>query len=242
MSLQVPAPDWQTEDGSVMLYHGDCIDLMDRLQDAVQAVVSDPPYGIRYSPGGGGGGIRRKDGSRYEKRFTGADVVHGDDRDFDPTPILQLDIPTILWGGNHYCSRLPDASRWLIWDKRRGTTTNDFADCEMAWTNCGGVARLRSHLWNGMLKDSERGIPRVHPTQKPIEIMQWCLEFVPDNAVILDPYMGSGTTGVACIRQGRKFMGIEIEKRFFDVACQRINDEWQQRHGQVGMFAQTQSN
>jgi site-specific DNA-methyltransferase (adenine-specific)/modification methylase len=139
--------------------------------ESVSGIVADPPYGIAYSPGGGGGGIRRKDGSRYEKRFTGKDLVVGDDKPFDPAFILALDAPTVLWGGNHFASRLPDSPSWLVWDKRRGTTVNDFADCEMAWTNLGGPARVFSHLWNGMLRDSEHGEARVHPTQKAVKVI-----------------------------------------------------------------------
>ncbi|MBE3132779.1 MAG: ParB N-terminal domain-containing protein [Acidobacteria bacterium] len=116
------------------------------------AVLADPPYGINYSPGGGGGGILRKDGSRYKKRFTGKDVVRGDDTPFSPTHLLEMNLPMILWGGNHYASRLPDSPSWLVWDKRRGTSVNDFADCELAWTNLGTVARVFAHMWNGMLK------------------------------------------------------------------------------------------
>lgn len=209
---------------SVVLYCGDCREILPTL-GRVDAVVTDPPYGIRYSPGAGGGGIRAKNGARYEKRFTGKDVVIGDDRPFDPAFLLSLDVPTIMWGGNHFASRLPDSPSWLVWDKRRGTTTNDFADCEIAWSNLGQPARCIPHLWNGMLRDSERGVPRVHATQKPIEVMEWCLKFVPANAGILDPFMGSGTTGVAAVRSGRAFTGIEIDEKYFDIACRRIADE-----------------
>jgi len=212
---------------SVTLMLGDCRDL---LPIECDAVVADPPYGISYSPGGGGGGIRRKDGTRYAKRFTGDDLVLHDDEAYDPAPILAMGKPTCLWGGNHFASRLPDSSGWLIWDKRRGTTRNDFADCEIAWTNQKRVARVLPHLWNGMLKDSERGIPRVHPTQKPVAVMEWCMDElkIPQGAVVLDPYMGSGTTGVACIRTGRKFIGIEKDPTYFEIAKKRIAAELSQ--------------
>ena len=133
----------------------------------------------------------------------------------------------VLWGANHYASRLPDASCWLTWDKRDGVCSNDQADCEHAWTNLGGPARVIRHLWNGMLKASERGEVRVHPTQKPVAVMEWVLGFVKAHT-ILDPFMGSGTTGVACARLGRRFIGCEIEPRYFDIACKRIEEAYRQ--------------
>lgn len=208
--------------GPHRLILGDCLEVMAEISDQIGAVVSDVPYGIAYSPGGGGGGITDKSGKRYEKRFTGENLVIGDDKPFDPAHILELGVPTILWGGNHYASRLPDSQSWLIWDKRRGTTTNDFADCELAWTNLGKPARLLPHMWNGMLRDSERGIPRVHATQKPIAVMEWCLGFIPPDLTIWDGYMGSGTTGVACVNMDRTFIGIELDPGYFDIACRRV--------------------
>ena len=209
--------------GDCRLILGDCLEVMPLL-GKVDAVVTDPPYGIGYSPGGGGGGITDANGKRYEKRFTGKDIVIGDNEPFDPAHILELQVPTIMWGGNHYASRLPDMSSWLVWDKRRGTAVNDFADCEIAWSNLKTPARCIPHMWNGMIRDSERGIPRVHATQKPIAIMEWCLGFLPDAKTILDPYMGSGTTLVACQRMGRHGTGIEIDPDYFEIACKRVDE------------------
>ncbi len=81
------------------------------------------------------------------------------------------------------------------------------------------------HIWDGMVRDSERGVKRVHPTQKPIALMEWCLKFMPKSELIYDPYMGSGTTGVACVRAGRAFIGCELEEEYFDAACERIRKE-----------------
>lgn len=92
----------------------------------------------------------------------------------------------------------------------------------MAWTNKKGVARVFRHQWDGMMRASERGVARVHPTQKPVELMKWCLQQIPDAKAILDPYMGSGTTGVASVIMGRQFIGIELDPGYFDVACKRI--------------------
>ena len=134
----------------------------------------------------------------------------------------------IFWGGNHYASRLPDSRGWLVWDKRGdpkfyGKTT--FSDCELAWTKgAGNAARMYKQIWNGIVREGEPAKVnqgRQHPTQKPVRLMEWCIGFFPDS-VILDPFMGSGTTGVACANLGRKFIGIEIEPKYFDIACERI--------------------
>lgn len=215
--------------GDCTLFLGDCLEILPTL-GKVDAVITDPPYGQSFSLGSGGGGIRTRSGERYAKTFVGRNLVKGDDKPFDPSPILSIGVPTVLWGANNFASRLPDSRSWLIWDKRCGTTRNDFADCECAWTNGDFVPRLAQHLWNGMLKDSERGEPRVHPTQKPVEIMAWAMReaSIPAGAVVLDAYMGSGTTGIACIRTGRKFIGIEIDPDYFQTAKERIEREYEQ--------------
>lgn len=167
-------------------------------------------------------------GGRYVSKFNNV-AIHGDDRPFDPSHLLEIAPSVLLWGANHFADRLPASSKWLVWDKRRGFTRNDFADCEIAWTNGRGPARLINHYWNGMMRDSEKGVPRVHPTQKPIVVMEWALgEVSSPGQLILDPYMGSGTTGVACIRTGRSFIGIEIDEGYFDIACKRIREAYAQ--------------
>ena len=204
----------------VTLYQGDCREVLPTL-GKVDACVSDPPYGIGFVHSGKGGKLARS------TSFGGVSIV-GDDAPFDPSPWLHFD-SVVLWGANHYASRLPDASCWLTWDKRDGVCSNDQADCEHAWTNLKGPARIKRHLWNGMLKASEKGQIRVHPTQKPIEVMEWCIRQLPDDAkTILDPFMGSGTTGVAAVKLGRKFLGIEIEPKYFDIACRRISEALRQ--------------
>ncbi|UIK04888.1 site-specific DNA-methyltransferase [Neorhizobium galegae] len=156
-------------------------------------------------------------------------AIHGDDKPFDPRHMVSAAPVVVLWGANHFADKLPASSKWLIWDKRKGFTRNDFADCEIAWTNQKGVARLIAHYWNGMMRDSEKGVPRVHPTQKPIVVMEWALREVSTvGQLILDPYMGSGTTGVACVKSGRPFVGIEIDNGYFEIACERIRKAYAQ--------------
>jgi len=199
--------------GNCTLYLGDCREILPTL-GKVDAVVTDPPYGISYkSPSGKGRTFR----GNY-------DVIEGDTEPFNPLPLL--DYPqVVMFGANHYANKLPNSAKWLVWDKRAGMAQNNNSDCELAWVKNGGSARLITHLWNGMLKDSERDQQRVHPTQKPIAVMQWVLDQTTEqNETILDPYMGSGSTGVACVKSGRKFIGIEIDTNYFKIACERIEN------------------
>ena len=206
--------------GDATLYLGDCLEILPTLGQ-VDAVVADPPYGISFAHGGGGGKLARS------TQFAGA-AIHGDDSPFDPMPWLSFP-QVILWGGNHFASRLPDSACWLTWDKRDGVCSNDQADCEHAWTNIKGPARIKRLLWNGMLKATERGEVRVHPTQKPVALMEWCLNLAPKTTLtVADPFMGSGTTGVACANMGKTFYGIERERKYFDIACKRIEDAYRQ--------------
>lgn len=212
--------------GRATLYLGDCLAVLPTL-GPVDAVITDPPYGISYSPSGGGKGAF---GKPVYKRFTGTDVVRGDDRPFDPSPFINLAPTVILWGANNYAPRLPVSACWLIWDKREAESTLKFADCEMAWTSLPGQARIFRHLWNGVAKASEVGEPRVHPTQKPIALMQWCIKQakLPTPSVIFDPFMGSGTAGIAAVKAGHEFIGVEIDEKHFATSCQRIENAQRQ--------------
>ena len=198
------------------IYCGDCIPWLKSLPDEC-AIISDPPYGIDlatdYKARGRGNLAQCND---YPK-------VHGDNSPFDPSPLLQFQT-VVLFGANYYADKLPPSQRWLVWDKRRGIGINDQADCELIWTNQTGPARVFRHLWNGMLKDSERDQQRCHPTQKPVELISWIIETlkIPEDTVIVDPYIGSGTTAVACIRMGRHFLGCEIEPKYVEIANRRI--------------------
>jgi site-specific DNA-methyltransferase (adenine-specific) len=205
--------------GDATLYLGDCMEILPTLPDS--ACVTDPPYGIGYMAPTGVGGESRN----LQRRTYGP--IHGDDKPFDPTYWLHFR-EVILWGANHYADRLPASAGWLIWDKRDGMTPNNNSDCEIAWLKGGGSARMFRHLWNGMCQASEKGEVRAHPTQKPVALMAWCLGFVKARTV-LDPYMGSGTTGVACVNDGRAFIGIERDPTYFDIACKRIEQAYNQR-------------
>ena len=205
--------------GSAELWLGDCRDVLPQLS-GVDAVVTDPPYGI-----GEAAGKNASRGNLAVARDYGVETW--DDAPIDPDLMSAVRSAcrwAIIFGGNYY--DCPAASCWLVWDKENGG--NDFADCELAWTNLPKAGRRLRYMWNGMLRANNE--PRGdHPTQKPVGVMKWCLERLPEpNETILDPFMGSGTTGVAAVQMGRNFIGVEREPKYFDIACKRIEDAQRQ--------------
>lgn len=204
--------------GAATLYLGDCREILPTL-GRVDAVVTDPPYGIGFLKGAGGKGLQAK--TRPLR-----DAVIGDDAPFDPTPFL--DFPEVLmWGADHFSTRLPHG-RWLAWNKLGKMESFDsFSDVEFAWLNRIGAARIFNHMWKGLCQASEKDTVRHHATVKPVALMEWCLGFI-KGQTILDPFMGSGTTGVACARLGRSFIGIEIDPKYFDIALRRIEQAQRQ--------------
>jgi DNA modification methylase len=203
----------KVEIGNATLYLGDCMDILPTLPK-VDAVITDPPYGIG------------ENAHRVASRSKLAKTTDYGDFDWDKAPpaapVIEACVSAgksaILWGGNYF--ELPPARGWLIWDK---VNSGNFADAEMAWTNLPMSVRMYRQMWNGMIREGdERGQVRVHPTQKPLGLMRWCIDWTKNAETILDPFMGSGTTGVAAIQLGRKFIGIEREPKYFDIACQRI--------------------
>lgn len=210
--------------GNATLYLCDCRDIQPTLE-TVGAVVTDPPYGVPVmlrSDLGARGPAQLKNGRDWGE-------LRGNDLEFDPGIWLQYD-ECLIWGANHFSHRLPSNGRWLVWDKRCGVVPQRTqADCEFAWVRSYGAARMFRFLWDGVCQDEKKG-PRLHPTEKPIRVMEWCFRFI-SSRIVIDPFMGSGTTGVAAIRLGRRFIGIEIEERWFDVARRRIEAE--ARQGQL---------
>lgn len=212
----------ETIANGVTLYLGNCLDILPTLPKP-DALVSDPPYGIAHVKGAGGHG-------KHNRRNI-APIV-GDASPFDPGPLLGFD-NVLIWGAEHYCTRLPpDAGRWLAWNKLDDMESYDsFSDVEFAWHSRKGAARIFNYKWKGIASvKANEDANRQHPTQKPIGLMKWCIQQagVPINGVVLDPYMGSGTTGVAAVQLGRQFIGVEIEPRYFDVACRRVAEAYKQ--------------
>jgi site-specific DNA-methyltransferase (adenine-specific) len=190
--------------GDCTLYLGDCLEILPTL-GKVDAVLTDPPYGIGIAANP----VRQK----HDKSDWDAKIP--EQRVFDL--ILGCSKEQIIWGGNYF--GLPASQGFLIWDKKQ---PQDFtlSMCEMAWMSKQQPAKM----W----RQSVLGYEKNHPTQKPVPLIQWCLDFLPDSETILDPFMGSGTTGVACANLGRKFIGIEVEPKYFDIACRRIDAAYKQ--------------
>jgi DNA modification methylase len=208
--------------GNAELWLGDCRDILPILPK-VDAVITDPPYGIGEAAGK----------NKTRGKLAVAKDFGNDSWDNEPisdvliTAVRNAGKWAVIFGGNYYA--LPATSCWLVWDKENGDS--DFADCELAWTNLPKAVRRIRYMWNGMLRANgeQRG---DHPTQKPIGVMEWAINHLPEpKNLILDPFMGSGTTGVACMNLGRSFIGIEREPKYFDIACRRIEDA--QRQGRM---------
>ena len=197
--------------GGQRLILGDCLQVMPLL-GRFDAVVTDPPYGIGESGGQfrdrKGGGHRVLDRKDWDKSRPAGEAFE----------MLRTAAPKqIIWGGNYFSDLLPPSKGWLYWDKLMG---GDFADGELAWTSLDRA--LRKFTMCNKMGGKE------HPTQKPVALMEWCLGFLPNAKTILDPFMGSGTTLVACQRLGRNGTGIELDPDYFAIACKRVDEATRQ--------------
>jgi len=205
--------------GNCRLIQGDCLAVMPTL-GKVDAVVTDPPYGINAA--------RKRDsvkdgwvdysGGEWDKERPPAEVFN---------LMMQVAKEQIVWGGNYFSDFLPPSMRWLGWDK--GQREFSLADFELAWTSQQNAARMFNYARAKALADAKQ-----HPTQKPVALMEWCLGFLPNAQTILDPFCGSGSTGVACVNLGRSFIGIELDPGYFDIAVKRITDA----HKQADFFVE----
>jgi site-specific DNA-methyltransferase (adenine-specific) len=197
--------------GRATLYLGDCRDVLPTL-GPVDAVVTDPPYGIGITRSNRLAVSRGMGGGTWDDETPDLSFVHA---------LTAVAHQTIIWGGNYF--GLPATRCVLVWDKQNDG--RDFADIEMAWTNIDAVARIFR------MRPMNMDGGKVHPTQKPIDLMKWCIAKLADPVAILDPFTGSGSTGVAAVQMGRRFIGIERDEGYFDIACRRIEDA--QRQGNL---------
>jgi DNA modification methylase len=182
----------------IELYLGDCKEVLPTL-NRVGAAVTDPPYGIGIAANPVRQAHAKSDWDNSTPDSQVFDLIFAKSQD------------QIIWGGNYF--GLPPSRGFLIWDKKQPENFS-LAMCEMAWMSRQQPAKM----W----RQSVLSYEKEHPTQKPVDLMEWCLGFVPNAVTILDPFMGSGTTGVACVKQSRRFIGIERESSYFDIACKRI--------------------
>jgi site-specific DNA-methyltransferase (adenine-specific) len=215
--------------GGATLYLGNCLDVpLDSLR--ADAIITDPPYGMDLNTDYSGfGGWYQEPGKEYPR-------IAGDDRPFDPSPWLAFGVPCVFWGAQFYARKLPESGGWLVFNKRGDGKPSEicFGDCELAWSNTKQSVRMHSQMWHGVGRWRWSGEGSHHPSQKPVALMAWCIDQVGKPETILDPYMGSGTTGVAAVQMGRKFIGCEVNPAYFEIACRRIEDA--QRQG--GLFAE----
>ncbi|CDX49186.1 p097 [Mesorhizobium plurifarium] len=211
--------------GDCRLILGDCLEVLPLLGGGIDAVVTDPPYGIGQAAGMGGGGTDATGRWKRKPRIYAGnwDSARPSKQAFDA--IVRAADQAIIWGGNYFADMLPQSGRWLFWDKLNAMPS--YSDGEMAWTSLKGSSVKKFERCNNGPASNRDG-ERVHPTQKPVDLICWCLGFLPDARTILDPFMGSGTTGVACVKLGRKFIGIEIDETYFDIACERIRKAYAQ--------------
>lgn len=211
--------------GDATLYLGDCMEVLPTL-GKVDAVITDPPYGINVST-----------------RVNFSEKQAWDAERPDLSPLLTVGRYRLFWGGQYFADKLPMAAGWLTWCKRPVDAADfsrdgrSYSTTELAWRDW-GKSKFMAHVWDGGKRAGDADNRMFcHPSQKPIELMTWCIEELPSDAqVVLDPFMGSGTTGVACMQLGRKFIGIEREPKYFDIACKRI----EQAYAQGQLFAPEQ--
>ena len=208
------------------LIFGDCLQHLSALS-AADILLSDPPYGINYKVN------ERKMADRGHKlkatKMTVTverAVIRGDARPFDPAPWLAFG-KIALFGAEHFAPRLPEGGRWIVWDKRRDSKPDDHSDCELVWTNVKGAHRIHRQKWRGVVREGEENCSRskkLHPNQKPVALLTFLLEQLGAAAgqTVADPFMGSGSTGIAALRAGLGFIGCESDTAHFETARARF--------------------
>ena len=212
--------------GDCTLYLGDCMEVMPSL-GKVDAVVTDPPYGIGF------GSFNRTNKSHNGERVKANKYKQGDwDNEFEIGPyydaLKSRNIPIVIWGGNYFPELWIDGGKGIaFWHKAQ--PVKNFSKGELAWTNIDMPAQFLHFPYYGNIEGNTQASKKQHPTQKPVRVMEWCFSFLPSAKIIFDPFMGSGTTLVACAKTGRKGIGIELDPDYFEIACQRVTDAYKQR-------------
>ena len=200
---------------------GDCLEIMKWIPDkSVNLVLTDPPYGINViggnKPFGSIGGNNIVKANKYNP-------IINDDIKIDLSELFRVSKNQIIFGGNYF--NLPTSKGWIVWDKKKKNDWNDnFSDGELAWTSFDKPLKIYRYLFMGCLQEGKRE-KRAHPTQKPLPLFKWILEkYSQPNDVILDPFLGSGTTAVACLELNRHFIGIELSSEYCEIAKKRIRE------------------
>ena len=206
------------EHGGIVIYHGDCREVLPTLTEKVDLVLTDPPYGDNHDTD-----YTRFTGQTTEALDWGASIV-GDSEAFNPESLLTIGARQVIFGANRFSNHLPVGS-WLVWDKRKENGVKGaLSDGEPAWYSQGRGLYIYTHMWDGYNKASEKAT-HFHPTQKPVSLMLWCLKKAKATGLVLDPYMGSGPVLVAAKQVGLPAIGIEIEERYCEIAAKRLAQE-----------------
>lgn len=196
------------QDQWATIYHGDCREVLPTL-GKFDLLLTDPPYGLQAD----------SKMARNEGKWGFRDYGHTNWDNECPaivSSLPELASTSIIWGGNYF--QLPPSSCWLIWNKLQRNF--DFADAEMAWTNMKTAVRIFDYGRGALLQEG-----KVHPTQKPLPLMTWCIGFVPYAQSVIDPFMGSGTVLRAAKEMCIKSIGIELEERYCEIAARRLEQE-----------------
>ena len=198
------------------------IDDVEKLMDGEKAdiVYTDPPYGISIVDS-----KTKKVGPNNLAKTREYSEVIGDDttntaKDFYQTCLSYGFKNFCIWGGNYFTDFLHPSSCWIIWDKRGDMNSNNFADGEMAWLNRKYPVRIYKQVLNGMIREGESD-NRVHPTQKPIALSEYCFKELKVENSIYDGFLGSGSTLIACEKTNRKCYGMELDEKYCDVIVKR---------------------
>ena len=202
------------------IIQGDCLEVMKEMPDkCVDLVLTDPPYGIGADKGVGGYGSSKTD-NHYKDNW---DNATPNKEVFDE--ILRVGKDVIIFGGQFFTDKLPPNGHWIVWDKKGNITfDNPFGDCELAWTNLNKKSVKKYVCIQQGFISEERD--RFHPTQKPVKLFSNIIkDYCPEGGVVLDPFLGSGTTAVACKQLKRNFIGIEISEKYCEIARQRLRQE-----------------
>ncbi len=215
----------------IRIYCCDCRQVS--IQPTNKFLITDPPYGVKTNTKNADRAIVTDQCAR--KNYAS---VFGDDKSFDPAHLLKYP-RSVIFGATNFVDKLPASNGWIVWDKTgkgkaHSTNGKGQADGELAWSNITGGVRIFAHAWMGFVKESEHNL-RVHPTQKPIALFRWILElWGREGEVIVDPYLGSGSSLVACAELGFKAIGIEIVEEYCKVASERVDQAITKRLGNLG--------
>lgn len=204
------------------IYNMDCLDGMRLMKEqGIKAdwCITDPPYGIGADGSSNWGGPVLAKATQYTAKQWDKQRIEKPYFDI----MREVSKEQIIFGGNYYTDYLPPSSCWIVWDKVNGA--NYFADCELAWSSYKGAVRLFRYMWHGMLQgNAKKREKRVHPTQKPLPLLEWLLnKYTKEGDLILDPFMGSGTTAVACHKLKRRYIGFELDEEYFNLANERLD-------------------